>query len=92
MEIIEEIDKRVCCPPSLFLLNILYEGCTTVVIYFNVKIIKCLQFTQMIKTTRLDLESELSTIRILDNNPQKPVVRMANLCVVASHAVSGALI
>lgn len=29
-------------------------------------------------------------MRILDDNPQKPVVRMANLCVVSSHAVSGA--
>ncbi|CAL0335026.1 unnamed protein product [Lupinus luteus] len=47
------------------------------------------RFTVLIKTTRLDLESELSSISILDNNPQKPVVRMANLCVVTSHAVNG---
>ena len=62
-----------------------------VLIYFNMEIMKCLQFTAMINTTRLDLESELSSMRILDDNPQKPVVRMANLCVVSSHAVSGAL-
>ncbi|GAU13425.1 hypothetical protein TSUD_127210 [Trifolium subterraneum] len=43
------------------------------------------RFTTMITKTRLDLESELSNIRILDNNPQKPVVRMANLCVVSAH-------
>lgn len=60
-------------------------------IYFNVETMKCLQFTAMINTTRLDLESELSTMSILDDNPQKPVVRMANLCVVSSHAVSGVL-
>lgn len=52
---------------------------------------KFLQFTAMINTTRLDLESELSSMRILDDNPQKPVVQMANLCVVSSHAVRGAL-
>ncbi|XLR49710.1 hypothetical protein S83_000382 [Arachis hypogaea] len=44
------------------------------------------RFTAMITSTRFDLESELSNMRILDNNPQKPVVRMANLCVVSSHA------
>jgi len=49
---------------------------------------KRLQFTTVISTTRLDLESELANMRILDDNPQKPVVRMANLCVVSSHAVS----
>ncbi|MED6145212.1 hypothetical protein PIB30_022984 [Stylosanthes scabra] len=47
------------------------------------------RFTAMITSTRFDLESELSNIRILDDNPQKPVVRMANLCVVSSHAVNG---
>ncbi|KAJ1392996.1 Phosphorylase pyridoxal-phosphate attachment site [Sesbania bispinosa] len=47
------------------------------------------RFTAMISKTRLDLESELPTMRILDNNPQKPVVRMANLCVVSSHTVNG---
>ncbi|MED6173538.1 hypothetical protein PIB30_060384 [Stylosanthes scabra] len=47
------------------------------------------RFTAMITSTRFDLESELSNMRILDDNPQKPVVRMANLCVVSSHAVNG---
>jgi glycogen phosphorylase len=51
-----------------------------------------MQFTTMISKTRLDLESELSNMRILDNNPQKPVVRMANLCVVSAHTVSDTLI
>lgn len=59
---------------------------------FIVHILKCMQFTTMISKTRLDLESELSNMRILDNNPQKPVVRMANLCVVSAHTVSDALI
>ncbi|KAL4396260.1 hypothetical protein AHAS_Ahas01G0074100 [Arachis hypogaea] len=48
--------------------------------------IKCFQF---ITFTRFNLESELSNMRILDNNSQKPVIRMANLCVVSSHAVNG---
>ncbi|KAI4305148.1 hypothetical protein L6164_028533 [Bauhinia variegata] len=45
------------------------------------------RFIAMINTTRLDLESKIPSIRILDNNPQKPVVRMANLCVVSSHSI-----
>ncbi|KAK9279500.1 hypothetical protein L1049_013179 [Liquidambar formosana] len=47
------------------------------------------RFITMIRSTRIDLESKLSTMCILDNNPQKPVVRMANLCVVSSHTVNG---
>ncbi|WJX71465.1 glycogen phosphorylase [Trifolium repens] len=47
------------------------------------------RFTTLITKTRLDLESKLSNIRILDNNPQKPVVWMANLCVVSAHTVNG---
>ncbi|KAB5540884.1 hypothetical protein DKX38_013858 [Salix brachista] len=47
------------------------------------------RFITMIRTTRTDLESKLPSICILDNNPQKPVVRMANLCVVSSHKVNG---
>ncbi|WJX71466.1 glycogen phosphorylase [Trifolium repens] len=50
------------------------------------------RFTTLITKTRLDLESELSNIRILDNNPQKPVVRMANLCVVSAHTQQWLLI
>ncbi|KAL3530842.1 hypothetical protein ACH5RR_010164 [Cinchona calisaya] len=47
------------------------------------------RFIAMIQSTRHDLESKVSSIRILDHNPQKPVVRMANLCVVSSHTVNG---
>ncbi|XP_040992140.1 alpha-glucan phosphorylase, H isozyme isoform X2 [Juglans microcarpa x Juglans regia] len=47
------------------------------------------RFVAMICKTRTDLESKLMSIRILDNNPQKPVVRMANLCVVSAHTVNG---
>ncbi|KAJ4970505.1 hypothetical protein NE237_003604 [Protea cynaroides] len=47
------------------------------------------RFMAMINSTRPDLESKLHSMRILDNNPQKPVVRMANLCVVSSHTVNG---
>lgn len=41
----------------------------------------------MIQKTQSDLESKLPSMRILDDNPQKPVVRMANLCVVSAHTV-----
>jgi starch phosphorylase len=44
----------------------------------------------MIQKTRTDLESKLPSMRILDDNLQKPVVRMANLCVVSAHTVRGA--
>lgn len=47
------------------------------------------RFITMIRTTRTDLESKLPSMCILDNNPEKPVVRMANLCVVSSHKVNG---
>ncbi|XP_019053302.1 PREDICTED: alpha-glucan phosphorylase, H isozyme isoform X2 [Nelumbo nucifera] len=47
------------------------------------------RFMAMIRSTRMDLESKLPNMCILDNNPQKPVVRMANLCVVSSHTVNG---
>lgn len=46
-----------------------------------------LQFVAMISSSRADLQSKLPSIRILDNDPKKPVVRMANLCVVSSHTV-----
>ncbi|CAL5409476.1 unnamed protein product [Camellia sinensis] len=42
-------------------------------------------FIAMIRSTKPELESKLSSMRIMDNNPQKPVVRMANLCMVSSH-------
>eukprot|EP01018_Ginkgo_biloba_P034297 Gb_38925 [translate_table: standard] len=48
------------------------------------------QFLAMIHSTRPDMESRLKNLCILDDsNPQKPVVRMANLCVVSSHTVNG---
>ncbi|KAH6765681.1 alpha-glucan phosphorylase 2 [Perilla frutescens var. hirtella] len=47
------------------------------------------RFIKMIQSTKPDLEGKLSDLRILDNNPQKPVVRMANLCVVSAHTVNG---
>ncbi|XP_010043460.2 alpha-glucan phosphorylase, H isozyme [Eucalyptus grandis] len=47
------------------------------------------RFMEMVHTQRKDLENKLSTLRVLDNNPQKPVVRMANLCVVSGHTVNG---
>lgn len=48
------------------------------------------RFMAMIKSTRSDMESKLPAMLILDgSNPQKPVVRMANLCVVSSHSVNG---
>lgn len=55
----------------------------------NNRIFTILQFVQTIRDTRVDLEDKISSLSILDNNPQKPVVRMANLCVVSSHTVSG---
>ncbi|KAF5751399.1 Alpha-glucan phosphorylase H isozyme [Tripterygium wilfordii] len=47
------------------------------------------RFVEMLRSTRADLESKLPSMRIMDSNPQKPVVRMANLCVVSSHTVNG---
>lgn len=47
------------------------------------------RFIAMIKSTRPDLEGNLPALCILDDNPQKAVVRMANLCVVSSHTVNG---
>ncbi|GAV74473.1 Phosphorylase domain-containing protein/Glyco_hydro_3 domain-containing protein/Glyco_hydro_3_C domain-containing protein [Cephalotus follicularis] len=47
------------------------------------------RFIALIHTTRTDLQSKLPSMCIMDNNPQKPVVRMANLCVVSSHTVNG---
>ncbi|XP_021720748.1 alpha-glucan phosphorylase 2, cytosolic [Chenopodium quinoa] len=47
------------------------------------------RFVELIHSTRPDLEDKVNSMCILDNNPQKPVVRMANLCVVTSHTVNG---
>lgn len=47
------------------------------------------RFISMVHSTRSDLESKIPSMRILDDNPKKPVVRMANLCVVSAHTVNG---
>ncbi|KAL9235349.1 hypothetical protein vseg_010112 [Gypsophila vaccaria] len=47
------------------------------------------RFVEMVRSTRPDLEDKVNSLCILDNNPQKPVVRMANLCVVSAHTVNG---
>eukprot|EP00897_Mesotaenium_endlicherianum_P008696 jgi/Mesen1/7855/ME000042S07300 len=47
------------------------------------------QFAEMIKKEKPELESQLAALRVLDDNPEKPVARMANLCVVSTHAVNG---
>ena len=41
----------------------------------------------MIHAAQNNLEHKIDSLRILDNNPQKPVVRMANLCVLSAHSV-----
>lgn len=51
-----------------------------------------LQFKEMVISTRKEMEGKIDSMRILDNsNPQKPVVRMANLCVVSAHTVSAVI-
>ncbi|KAL8516329.1 hypothetical protein ACS0TY_014841 [Phlomoides rotata] len=47
------------------------------------------RFIKLIESTRPDLEGKIADLRILDNNPKKAVVRMANLCVVSAHTVNG---
>ncbi|KAJ3703377.1 hypothetical protein LUZ61_007082 [Rhynchospora tenuis] len=48
------------------------------------------RFKEMVHATKTDMAGKLPGMQILDNsNPQKPVVRMANLCVVSSHTVNG---
>lgn len=47
------------------------------------------RFIAMVQSQRPDLADKIPSLRILDNNPQKAVVRMANLCVVSSHTVNG---
>ena len=58
-------------------------------IVFKYEIVCVMQFIARIHKARPDLESKLPSMCILDNNPQKPVVRMANLCVVSAHTVRG---
>lgn len=47
------------------------------------------RFISMVHSTRSDLESKIPSMRILDDNPKKSAVRMANLCVVSAHTVNG---
>lgn len=47
------------------------------------------RFVTAIMSERHDLENKMPSMRILDHNALKPVVRMANLCVVSSHTVNG---
>eukprot|EP00850_Spirogloea_muscicola_P001934 SM000007S20894 [mRNA] locus=s7:706800:711876:- [translate_table: standard] len=48
------------------------------------------QFLDMVRSKRPDLEDQLKDLQILDSsNAEKPIARMANLCVVAAHAVNG---
>ncbi|XP_020699617.1 alpha-glucan phosphorylase, H isozyme isoform X3 [Dendrobium catenatum] len=48
------------------------------------------RFKAMVNSNHRDMESKLPLMQILDSsNPEKPVVRMANLCVVSSHTVNG---
>ncbi|KAL6577164.1 hypothetical protein OROMI_011440 [Orobanche minor] len=47
------------------------------------------RFIAMVQSVRPNLEEKLSGLCILDNNPQKAVVRMANLCVISAHTVNG---
>ncbi|XP_078445479.1 alpha-glucan phosphorylase 2 [Wolffia australiana] len=48
------------------------------------------RFMAMVRSALPHLEGKLSSMRILDySNAEKPVVRMANLCVVSSHTVNG---
>lgn len=48
------------------------------------------RFMDMIMAAFPGMETKLAAMKILDDsNPQKPVVRMANLCVISAHTVNG---
>ncbi|KAL8129927.1 hypothetical protein V2J09_019082 [Rumex salicifolius] len=47
------------------------------------------RFVAMVQTKKPELESKIQSMRVLDSNPTKPVVRMANMCVVSAHTVNG---
>ena len=48
------------------------------------------QFLEMICSSQPNMQNRLNNMCIIDySNPHKPVVRMANLCVVSSHTVNG---
>ncbi|CAO1942292.1 unnamed protein product [Urochloa humidicola] len=44
------------------------------------------RFREMVISKHKEMEGKIDSMKVLDSsNPQKPVVRMANLCVVSSH-------
>ncbi|KAM7258529.1 hypothetical protein ACFE04_014270 [Oxalis oulophora] len=47
------------------------------------------RFIEFVRKVRPDLETKLQSMCVTDSNPGKPVVRMANLCVVSAHTVNG---
>ncbi|CAN1232004.1 Alpha-glucan phosphorylase, H isozyme [Linum grandiflorum] len=47
------------------------------------------RFMGMVRDKVPQLEKILPSLRVLDTNAEKPVVRMANLCVVSAHTVNG---
>ncbi|KAG2593002.1 hypothetical protein PVAP13_5NG629585 [Panicum virgatum] len=48
------------------------------------------RFREMVISKHKEMEGKIDSMKVLDgSNPQKPVVRMANLCVVSSHSVNG---
>ncbi|ONM36385.1 starch phoshorylase2 [Zea mays] len=48
------------------------------------------RFKELVISKHKEMEGKIDSMKVLDNsNPQKPVVRMANLCVVSSHTVNG---
>ena len=83
MEIIEEIDKRVSFSLRILSLNAYIAAFQPVtrVSFFSL-LLWC-------KPKKPDLESKIQSMRVLDNDPNKPVVRMANMCVVSAHTVNG---
>nr|CAB3478868.1 unnamed protein product [Digitaria exilis] len=48
------------------------------------------RFRELVISKHKEMEGKIDSMKVLDSsNPQKPVVRMANLCVVSSHSVNG---
>ncbi|XP_025814328.1 alpha-glucan phosphorylase, H isozyme, partial [Panicum hallii] len=48
------------------------------------------RFREMVISKHKEMEGKIDSMKVLDgSNSQKPVVRMANLCVVSSHTVNG---
>jgi starch phosphorylase len=83
MEIIEEIDKRVICMPHLLFFRHSSYGTNSQLVSL------VLQFRELVISKHKDMEGKIDSMKVLDSsNPQKPVVRMANLCVVSSHTVN----